>query len=185
MKYGKNGEAQWWEAAALGCAVRAKFTLTQTAQSTRLGSRSKLSIRGTFRSHTAKTLLDAHKTSRWAGVFGLRSGALRKKIIGHRMRSIAARWGARKHVRGASGAFPLLEKPAGQHGGGVFLHPLIDQRGDFLAEIRGVRQTRQFKALQGVARSREKELPRRLSRADSHRASCKGVKETKRILADK
>src|SRR5579859_579732 len=182
MKYGKNNEAQWWEAAAVGCPARGKYTLTQTPQSTPLGSQSKLSIRGTFRSHTAKTQRKAHKTSGGAAVFRLRSGSIHKKVIGHGMRSIAARWDARKHVRGARGAFPLLEKPAGQHGGGVFLHPLIDQRGNFLAEIGGVRQTRQFKALQGVARSREKELPRRLSRADRHRTS---VKETRRILVDK
>ena len=182
MKHEQNGKAHWWEAAAVGCAVRAKFTLTQTPQNTPLGSRAMLSIRDTFKSHTAKMLQKAHKTSGWAAVFGLRSGAIRKKIIGHRMRPVAARWGARKHVRCPGGAFPLLEKPAGQHGGGVFLHPLIDQRGNFLAEIGRVRQTRQFKALQGVARGREKELPRRLGRADRHRAS---VKRTVRTLADK
>ena len=182
MKNEQHGEAQRWEATVVGCAAQDKFTLTRTPQSTPLGSQSKLNIRGTFRSHTAKALQKSHKTSGWAAAFGLRSGSIHKKVIGHRMRSIAVGWGSRKHVRGASGAFPLLEKPAGQHGGGVFLHPLIDQRGNFLAEIGGVRQTRQFKALQGVARSREKELPRRLSRAGRRRTS---VKRTRRILEDK
>jgi hypothetical protein len=41
---------------------------------------------------------------------------------------------------------------------------LIEQGGNLLAEIGGMRQTRQFKALQGVPRSRKQELPRWLGR---------------------
>jgi len=173
MKHEQNGEAQWWEAAAVGCPARDKFVFARPPQSTPLGSKAKLGIRGTFSPNTVKILQKASKTLGWAAIFGLRSGSVRKKIIGHRMRPIAPRWGARKHVRCPCGAFPLLEKPAGKHSGGIFLQPLVDQRGNFLAEIRGVSQSRKFKTLEGVARSREKELPRRLSRAAGHRASVK------------
>lgn len=173
MKHEQNGEAQWWEAAAVGCPARDRFTFTRAPQSTPLGNKPKLSIRSTFTSEAANLLQKAHKSSERAAVFGSQNGSIRKKIIGHRMHSIAARWGARKDVRGPRGAFPLLEKPPGQHGRGVFLHPLIDQRANFLPEIGGVSQTRKLKALQGVPRSREKELPRWQSRAGGHRASVK------------
>jgi hypothetical protein len=171
MKNEPNSGAQWWEAAAAGRPARDKFVFARPPQSTPVGSKAKLGIRGTFNSKTPKILQKANKTSGWAAIFGLRSGSIRKKIIGHRMRPIAPRWGARKHVRRPRGAFPLLEKPAGKHGGGVFLQPLVNQCGNFLAEIRGVSQTRKLKTLEGVARSREKELPRRLSRAAGHSAS--------------
>lgn len=173
MRDEQNGEAQWWEAAPVGCPARDKFVFARPPQSTPLGSKAKLGILGTFSSKTVKILQKANKASGWAAIFGLRSGSIRKKVIGHRMRSIAPRWLARKHVRRPRGAFPLLEKPAGKHGGGVFLQPLVDQRGNFLSEIRGVRQSRKFKTLEGVARSREKELPRGLSRAAGHRTSVK------------
>jgi hypothetical protein len=48
----------------------------------------------------------------------------------------------------------MIEHPAGEHGFGGFLDPLVDQRGDFLAEICGVVEPRQFVALQRGARSR-------------------------------
>jgi hypothetical protein len=69
----------------------------------------------------------------------------------------------------------LLEKPSGKQGGGAFLHPLIDQRGDFLAEIGSMSQSRKFKTLKGVARSGEKELPRWLRRTGGHKVSVKGT----------
>ena len=151
MKNEQNGEAQWWDAAAVGCPARGELVFARPPQSTPFGSKAKLVIRGTFNSKTPKILQKTNKTSGWTAIFGLRSGSIRKKIIGHRMRPIAARWGARKHVWRPRGAFPLLEKPAGEHCGGVFLHPLIDQRGNFLAKVGGVRQSRKFKALEGVA----------------------------------
>lgn len=65
---------------------------------------------------------------------------------------------------GARGTFTLFQKPARQHRRGVFFDPLIEQRGNFLAEIGGVSQTRQLKALQGVLRSGQKEIPGWLGR---------------------
>ncbi len=75
----------------------------------------------------------------------------------------------RRGRTGASGflrlgrAFPLLQQPAREHGCGIFLDPKVEERANFLAKIGGMTKTGEFKALQRVARGREKELPRRLS----------------------
>jgi hypothetical protein len=65
----------------------------------------------------------------------------------------------RCRFRCEDGAFALLHQPAGKHGGGFFGEPLVEQGGDLLAEIGGVTETREFVALQGVARSGEQEFP--------------------------
>ncbi len=75
-----------------------------------------------------------------------------EKIIGHRMR-----------VGGGAGvgglaiflflAFAILHEPAGEHGAGVFVEPLVEQGADLLAEIGGVAEASEFIRLQGIARS--------------------------------
>ena len=99
MKHEQNGEAQWWEAAAVGCPARDKFVFARPPQSTPLGSKAKLGIRGTFSPNTVKILQKASKTLGWAAIFGLRSGSIRKKIIGHSMGSIFAGFGGGKQIR--------------------------------------------------------------------------------------
>lgn len=47
----------------------------------------------------------------------------------------------------------MIEHPAGQQRLGGLLDPLVDQGGDFVAEIGRVIEAREFKALQGGARS--------------------------------
>ena len=69
---------------------------------------------------------------------------------------------------GADTALALLDEPAGDHGVGVFIEPLIEERRNFLAEIGGVAKPGEFIALQGIAGSGEKELPRRRSAAIGH-----------------
>jgi len=64
-------------------------------------------------------------------------------------------------------ALALVHQPAGEHGGGVFFEPLVEQGRDLLAEIGGVSEPCEFVALEAVARSREQELPRGLSRVAS------------------
>ena len=87
---------------------------------------------------------------------------IRKKIIGRGMRALQ-RWpgGGCDFLHGRR-TFPLFHQPAGEHGRGVFLHPLIEQRSHLLAEIRSMAEAREFIALQRIARGREKELPRGL-----------------------
>lgn len=47
----------------------------------------------------------------------------------------------------------VIEHPAGEHGLGSFLDPLVDQGGNFLAEIGGVIEASELEALQGSSRS--------------------------------
>jgi hypothetical protein len=48
----------------------------------------------------------------------------------------------------------VIEHPAGEHGFGGLLDPLIDQGGNFLPQVRSMVEAREFKALQRGARSR-------------------------------
>ena len=48
----------------------------------------------------------------------------------------------------------VIEHPAGEHGFGGLLDPLIDQNGNFLPQVRSMVEAREFKALQRGARSR-------------------------------
>ncbi len=60
---------------------------------------------------------------------------------------------------GEHGAFALLHQPASKHGRGIFFEPLIEELGDFLAEIGSVGQARKLVGLERGARSGEKEFP--------------------------
>jgi hypothetical protein len=59
-------------------------------------------------------------------------------------------------------AFAVLHQPAGEHRRGVFFEPAIEQLRDLFPKIGGMAQPGQLVALQRIARSREKEFPRRL-----------------------
>ena len=95
-----------------------------------------------------------------------------KKIIGHSARRIPAirrvllggKRGLRteKRLHGFAVMLALFHEPASEHGGGGLLLPLIEQSGNLLSKISGVRKTCEFKALQAVTGSREQEIPRRL-----------------------
>jgi hypothetical protein len=63
---------------------------------------------------------------------------------------------------------PLLDQPARQVGRGGLFEPLIEKRGDFLFQIGGVRESREFVGLKGVSRGGEKKFPRRLGAALGH-----------------
>ena len=101
--------------------------------------------------------------------------SIRQKIIGHRMAVCGRRFGGglvRRGLgfRGEDRALALLDKPARDHGVGVFVEPLVEQGRDLLAEIGRVAEAREFVALQGVAGSGEKELPGRLGAIGVHGA---------------
>jgi hypothetical protein len=169
MKREAKGWAQWQGALTRKFSARAAGAFARAPRSTPLSSEANQSIGDIFSAPATNNLRKPNKTSGWTAGCALRSVSIRKKVIGHGMRSIAPRFRVGKYVRHAAGTFPLLEKPARQHGGGVLLHPLINQRGNFLAEIGRMGQARQFKALQGIPRSREQKLPRWLSRAGGHK----------------
>lgn len=58
-----------------------------------------------------------------------------------------------RHGRQLQG-FMVIEHPAGEHGFGGLLDPLIDQSGNFLPQVGSVVEAREFKALQRGARGR-------------------------------
>ena len=133
-----------------------------------------------FSGHVRTTSQEIGFTSCGTANYGGMRGAIRKNIIGHGMRP--GTWHAagrgmaacREQIsaRGVLGSavrtFALLDEPAGEHGGSVFLHPLIEQSANLLVEIGGVGKTGKFVALERIARRREKELPRRLGSWTGH-----------------
>src|SRR5260370_14600720 len=93
--------------------------------------------------------------------FGRRGRLMREKIIGHGIRGLAPSLAVhRSFLRDA--VLALLHQPARQQSRSVLIEPGIQQLRALFAEIGGVVQTRKFVALQGIARGREQELPRRL-----------------------
>jgi hypothetical protein len=118
-----------------------------------------------------KLLMERRKmafTSSGAPICGRRDCPIRKKIIGHGMSVFRKSIGRRNALLRLLRAFPLLHQPPRQHGRGILLHPKIQERANFLAEIGGMAETREFVTLQRVARSGEKKLPRRLGFAMVH-----------------
>jgi hypothetical protein len=118
-----------------------------------------------------KLLMERRKmvfTSNGAPICGRRDCTIRKKIIGHGMSVFRKSIRRRNVLLRLLRTFPLLHQPPRQHGRGIFLHPKIEKRANFLAEIGGMAETREFVALQRVARSREQKLPRRLGFAMVH-----------------
>jgi hypothetical protein len=112
--------------------------------------------------------------SRTSAKFLRRSRLIGKKIIGRSM-GLASGVGRRcpllvrrslrilrpldGAVLASGGSFALLQQPARQHGGGIFLEPGIEQLRDLLAEVGGVAEPRELVTLQRVPRRGEKELP--------------------------
>lgn len=163
MNKGTDPEAQWWATAEPESVRRARRTFARLPQSTLSGSESRQRIGDKFSAKASNKHLKTCKPSGRAAICRLRGGSIRKKIIGHRLRSIMPGFPGGKCFRQPRGTFPLVQKPARQHSGGVLFHPLVQQCTDLLAEIGGVGKTGQFKTLQRVPRSGKKELPGRLT----------------------
>jgi hypothetical protein len=86
---------------------------------------------------------------RWNNV---RHGRLRfREQSGGRVEHWAEHFGGRdgRRLQG----LVVIEHPSREHGFGRLLDPLVDQGGNFLAQIRGVVEARQLKTLQRGARS--------------------------------
>src|SRR5439155_26420436 len=62
------------------------------------------------------------------------------------------------------GLVPLLHQAARQHGRRILFEVLVQQGADLLSQVCGVREPRQFVALQRVFGSREQEFPGWLGR---------------------
>lgn len=182
MRKGSGGAAQEWEELARESCARVGWAFARASGSTPSGKESKLGVCDIFSGKTTNIPQEEGKTSGRAANYGPWSASIRKKIIGHRMRPVAARFRGGKRLWGSRGTLPLLHKPARQHGGGVFFQPLIQHGGNFLAEIGGMGKTGQFKTLQRVPGSGKKELPWRLRGTGDHEASNK---ETILTIMDK
>jgi hypothetical protein len=169
MGEGLRGRADEWNGVARSGSARGAAVVARALGNTRSGSDTSQAVSGIFSGKATYKLQHPCKTSGWAPVSVVRSVSIRKTIIGHGMCATVAGLAFGKQVGRPRRAFSLLNKQARQHGGGVLVYPLVHQGHDLLAEIGGVRQTRQFKTLQGTAGSRKQELPRWLSRTRGHR----------------
>ena len=85
---------------------------------------------------------------------------------GGRVEERADHFGGR-HGRGLQGLV-VIEHPSGEHGFGGLLDPLVDQGGNFLAQVRSVVEPRQLKTLQRGAGSRLEIVERRSKPRDGH-----------------
>jgi hypothetical protein len=163
MVLGASTGASDWK--PLGCVDR----------STRLGRRVGGTLSGKIGGELWIALREIAFTSRGAADCRRRDRPIRKKIIGHAIPVLRRQTGGVDGFLRVRRAFPLLHQPAREHGRGVLLDPLIEKGADLLAEIGGMTETREFIALQRIARSREQELPRRLDFGTDHGGLLKGV----------
>ena len=159
---GRRGETHAREALEGSAVASERKPLANTAPNTLLRQEEGSVISEDFRGKLAFQHPKIATSSSVAAVCARRSGPIRKKIIGHGMSVFLERLGGRCGFRRARSTFAQVHQVARQHGGGAFIHPLVEKRGNLLAEIRGMGESGEFVALQRDARGREKELPRRL-----------------------
>lgn len=182
MRFGSGGEMQFREALALEGGTRAESAFARTPLSALVGRVMERSVVAIFRAGAIKRLPITCRNSGLPRIFCQWDRSIRKKVIGHGMRCGVAGFATGAQVRFARGAFTLLQKQAREGRVGVVVHPLIKQCANLLADIGGVRQTRELKALQRILGSREKKLPRGLGRTSGHWTSVTG---TSRLLSNK
>lgn len=172
MRNLRRGKAHAEEVVTPKSSARREQAFSALEPNTLLGSKAGFGFAAKFHSGALPELPRCRETSGMPPVLGLRSGSIRKEIIGHRLLSRSNRsnssFGVRKYLRDVVGAFPLLQKQARYRGVGLVRHPLIQQSLNLLAEIGGVRETRKLEALQGVFRGREKKIPRRFGGMAGH-----------------
>jgi hypothetical protein len=109
----------------------------------------------------------AAMTSGCAASYRRLNRGIREKIIGHGWSAIRfGLAGSRRVDLRRTGT--LLHQPARQHGGGIFLEPLVEQGVDLLSKVGGVAQPRQFITLQTIARSGKQKFPGRLRLVARH-----------------
>ena len=109
-----------------------------------------------------ETLRRAGETSGSPAGCARRNDTIPKKVIGRTAPFVFGGRGRGSSLFAEDSAFALIHQPACQHGRGVFLEVLIQERSQFLAQIRRVSEAGKFVALERIARSREQEFPGRL-----------------------
>ena len=94
----------------------------------------------------------------------------RQKIIGPALRLTRPEVAVCRFLSQRHRTLPLLDQPPRQIRRRGLLQPLVEQFCNLLLQIGGVGQSREFVRLKGVARRREKKLPRRLGAALGHKS---------------
>ena len=95
------------------------------------------------------------RSARW-------NDTVRENIIGRTSALVFRGRRCRNGLFAEDGAFALIHEPTSEHGGSVFLEILVEEGGQFLAEIGGVSEAGKLIGLESVTGSGEKELPGRL-----------------------
>lgn len=104
----------------------------------------------------------ADETSAWSTGSARWNDTIPKKVIRRTTPLAFVGCGRGSSLFSEDSAFALIHQPACQHGRGVFLEVLIQERSQFLAQIRRMSEAGKFIALQCVAGSGEQEFPGRL-----------------------
>src|SRR5208282_3631703 len=102
------------------------------------------------------------ETSAWSTGSARWSDPFSQKVIGRTTPLVFGTCGRGSSLFFKDSAFALIHQPACQHGRGVFLEVLIQERSQFLAQIGRVSEAGKFIGLQRVAGSGQQELPGRL-----------------------
>jgi hypothetical protein len=92
----------------------------------------------------------------------------RKEIIGHRMAVWRPGIDRGLPLHRVKRLFALFHQPARNHGRGVFLEPLIQQRSNLFAEIGGMAESSELVRLKRVSRSGQEKFPRGLGVVSGH-----------------
>ena len=104
----------------------------------------------------------ADETSAWSTGSARWNDPFPQKVIGRTTPLVFGGCGRGSSLFFKDSAFALVHQPARQHGRGVFLEVLIQERTQFLAQIRRVSEARKFVGLERIAGSGEQEFPWRL-----------------------
>jgi len=115
-----------------------------------------------------ETLRRADETSGSHTGSARRNDTIPQKVIGRTTPLVFRGCGRGSSLFAEDGALALIHQPARQHGRGIFLEVLIQERPQFLAQIRRMSEAGKFIALQRIAGSGEKEFPGRLGVVGVH-----------------
>jgi hypothetical protein len=168
MGVARRGDARRCGALGEGAAVSVLEPLRSLRPGAPLGLLASAALNGKACGELSNTSRKIAFTSSVAAVCRRRDRPVRQNIIGHSISGPQQRVARAGRFLGAWRMLPLLNQVAREHGCRVFLHPLIEKRGNLLAEIGRMVETREFIALERIARSREQELPRWLRAGTSH-----------------
>jgi len=168
MGIARGGNTRRCGALGEGAAVSVLEPLRSLRPGTPLSLRVSVALSGKPCGELSNTSRKIAFTSSGAAICRRGDRPLRQNIIGRSVSGPQQRVARAGRFLCARRVLPLLNQVAREHGCRVFLHPLIEKRGNLLAEIGRVAEARKFVALERIARSREQELPRWLGTGTSH-----------------